>query len=383
MTSRSLVILLFSAWLISASANQANEPAFYTVEGEWGKLQCYDVVIAPPAATLWESLYEERSLWPFEGLSRIEVDELFAELGFSPETIATISNDSSWNKTTAELEVGDRAIEALSPTDRTAIFTWWETQFPGYIDRLVINFEDRNLTAIAKELPREMMDKLQRVIFYRGEVTSTLDRPYLLRQLKTREEKEHLLRTILTTHALIVRLEVDPDSEADSIIKYWEAGGLNPRVRVLIEGLYTTEGVDHLDILHLLPLMPRKYLNNFTVLQDVNPHNTPDCFWTSTQFFNFNTSSRSFDSLPVEHFLDKDYEEISGPLQFGDLVCLFDKDTKEFIHSYTHIAGDLVFTKNGGSFLRPWVISTKAFMLSLYTDNSGLITKIFRRKLGS
>ena len=48
------------------------------------------------------------------------------------------------------------------------------------------------------------------------------------------------------------------------------------------------------------------------------------------------------------------YEPAQYPLQFGDVV-LFKNAEGIAVHACNHIAGDIVFTKNGRSPSSPWV----------------------------
>ncbi len=354
--------------------------ALRSTTGPWGTLQFYEVVIRPPSGNLWPGLYDEKSIWSFPDLGKVEVKDLFDALNFSVELKTLIYEQAKWTVqgNFTEVEVNDAIIEKMTPEDRLSLTNWWKTNHADFFQRSITNFEDKNFTAISMALSPEMMHHLHSVCFLRGNVLSTFDRPYLLRKLNSRLEKEELIRTIFTTHSLIVRLEVNPETNLESVIQYWEAGGRNPRVRSIIEGMRSTSGADTLDILHLLPPIPRKYLNSFSTLQDSFPGTAPDCFWTAIQFFRPQTSYRSFDELPVEHFIIGDFDEVEAPTQFGDLVCLFEEESREFVHSYIHIADNLVFTKNGGSFVRPWTLSTLDRMLAIYQSEGEFHRMTFR-----
>ena len=49
-------------------------------------------------------------------------------------------------------------------------------------------------------------------------------------------------------------------------------------------------------------------------------------------------------------------------------------------NSYVQIAGDLVFTKNGRSFARPLILTTRENMMSVYEEGYDFETRIFRRR---
>ena len=103
---------------------------------------------------------------------------------------------------------------------------------------------------------------------------------------------------------------------------------------------------------------------------------TPDCFWTSFSFFSDEPTDRYFDF--VGHILEERYERAERPLQMGDLVLVFDSDTGRWIHACNYVAGDLVFTKNGRSFGRPWVIQPMREVVEGYLVSERLSVSFFR-----
>jgi hypothetical protein len=353
--------------------------------GPWGKLEYFPVTLEPPASHLWEALYDERSYWNFGNLEVAEARPLLETLGLSKETLALIDSEGIWKKADGglELEFGDRIVESLTPENRTALARWFRLNSNLFFTKTIINFEGGNFSFFENGgVAPETLDLVKRYSFSRRNVLSLMDRPYILRKLgENTAEKERFLRATFSTKALIVRLVMDGSVDLDSIIQYWSCGELNTGFESILRGSQATEGLNKVDLVQILPPVPRRYLYGFTNLQDVSPNNTPDCFWTSVQFFRRQVSPRLLDPVRLMHHIEGDFERIeTEDLQFGDLVCMFDEADGGFLHSYVHIADDIVFSKNGASFARPYVLTLKSDMLSVYLDESRYRFEVYRRK---
>jgi len=54
----------------------------------------------------------------------------------------------------------------------------------------------------------------------------------------------------------------------------------------------------------------------------------------------------------------EDYEEVTTPSEYGDILFVIDDQTGDAFHSCVYLAEDLVYTKNGRNQMSPWIIST-------------------------
>src|SRR5690606_33603769 len=181
----------------------------------------------------------------------------------------------------------------------------------------------------------------------------------------------------------IGRLAIEETPDRAALANYWAQGGRTSRVESMIKGVQNTVGVDKLDIVHLLPPLPRRYLYAFSNLSDIGINNTPDCFWASVHFFKRNTSPRVLDLLSLDHYLTADFTEVEDELRFGDLVCLIRPEDDSFLHSYVHIADEIVFTKNGASYVHPFILTLKSDMMSRYLQEGDHNIRVFRRNPGN
>lgn len=353
--------------------------------GPWGKIEYYPVILEPPADHLWAALYDDRTLWNFGSVPEEGVYDILETSGFSKESIRLLKTEGQWKTGVAgtEVDVNDAVIESMTPENRAALAKWFRLNNEPFFSRLIINLEGGNLSAFEEgNVSPKTLDLIRKMTFKRRNVLSLMDRAYIIRQLgDDQEEKERFLKAAFATRSLIVRLVINESTDLESVIDYWSSEGRNPGIEHIIKGVKLTAGVDKLDLVQVLPPLPRRYLFGFTNLRDMIPLSPPDCFWASVQFFRPNASPRILDPLTLNYHLDHDFEKIeSAEPQFGDIVCMFNTDDNTFLHSYVHIAADIVFTKNGSSFTKPYVLAKKSDMLSVYLDEAAYRSETYRRK---
>lgn len=386
--SLSTVALTVASSLIPLSpglgAADENNSLVVRSTGPWGVIESYPVTLEPPTSHLWESLYNETSSWNFGDLDQAAVNALLRELGFSPATLNLVEREGVWKQSPSglDLELTDAIIESLTPENRSALARWLRLNNDYFFSKTVINLEGGDYSSLENgRVSEKTLELVKRMSFKRRNVLSLMDRPYILRQLGGDiEEKHNFLRAIFATKGLMVSLVLDENTDLDAVIDYWSAGGWNREIESTLRGVLSTSGVDRIDLVQILPPVPRRYLYGFTNLRDVFPNNTPDCFWASIQFFHRKASPRLLDSLSCHQHLEGDFEPIEGERRFGDVVCMFTNSDDNFLHSYVHIADDIVFTKNGASFVRPFILTRKSDMLSVYLDETVFYERVYRRK---
>ncbi len=364
---------------IVASENKARR-----ISGPYGTLEYYPVTLEPPESHLWAALYEERSYWNFGPREISVIQSLLSSLGILPETLALIDREGKWDISPRglELTITDAIVESMRPEDRSALAHWLRLNNPTFFAKSVINLEGGDFGAFeSASVAPETMALVKQVAFRRNNVLSIMDRAYILNKIADQNEKKRFIRAALATRGLFVNLILDETSDLNSIISYWSAQGRNKEIDSFIRGVAATSGVTRLDLVQILPSVPRRYLYGYTSLSDVGPFNTPDCFWAALQFFQRKASPRLIDSTACVQHLEGEFQEVSGPPEFGDIVCMFKKDDNSFLHAYVHIAGDIVFTKNGTSFARPFVLTEKSDMLSVYLDETEHVDRIYRHKI--
>ncbi len=355
--------------------------------GPWGTLEYYPVRLEPPTTQLWNALFDDVSVWNFGFLTETGVIAELKEIGFSPELLARLRTEGVWERAKAGLKVTlpDAIIADLSTDNRRALAEWFQSNNFDFYNKITVNIEGGDFSAFTPDkVDPEILELVKSLSFVRNGALSFMDLPHVMRRIgDDEEEKETFVRTVFSTRSLIVRLVIDEHSDRASLAEYWAQGGRKSRVESMIKGVQNTVGVDKLDIVHLLPPLPRRYLYAFSNLSDTGINNTPDCFWASVHFFKRNPSPRVLDLLSLDHYLTTDFTEVTGELRFGDIVCLMRPKDDSFLHSYVHIADEIVFTKNGASYVHPFILTLKSDMMSRYLQEGDYNTRVFRRNPGN
>ncbi|AOS45391.1 hypothetical protein Verru16b_02472 [Lacunisphaera limnophila] len=132
-----------------------------------------------------------------------------------------------------------------------------------------------------------------------------------------------------------------------------------------------------IDVVHLLPRFARGLLYTYPS-PDVPLDQSPDCHWTSMNFFNDPPEPRFQDITYLRESLITNYARVEAAPVMGDLLLLTQPDG-QVIHSCIYIADDIVFTKNGQSPSVPWTLTTLADLQAFYPAQPALLVRIFRK----
>lgn len=177
------------------------------------------------------------------------------------------------------------------------------------------------------------------------------DQFWLCAQLATDAERVEAIRALRTRYGLDVSVRVPAHGDLTPLVRYWSVGHDPAAVSaVLLEA--RAQGTVA-PVAALLPPMARARLNRF-------PERTAlayDCFWTAARFFEGTTPSDHFPGPEgIVSLVRAEYVPVpSAEARLGDLVAFIEPDGS-FAHTATQIAGDVLFTKNGRSHERPWVL---------------------------
>jgi hypothetical protein len=194
-------------------------------------------------------------------------------------------------------------------------------------------------------------------------------------------EREAALRVIASSRASLVYLKVPPESQEPirRMTQYWGIRGRESAVGPLLQGIAKQPDGGILDVLELLPPLPRKLLNTYPGASIETTGFKRDCFWTTMNFFN---------DVPDDGFKDVEYtmahvreyyEPMGQNFRYGDIVFLVNSYGTVF-HAATYLANGLVFTKNGAAAHHPWVIMGVDEMIDNYAAEKPVQTVGFRLK---
>ena len=126
-----------------------------------------------------------------------------------------------------------------------------------------------------------------------------------------------------------------------------------------------------IDMSHLLPLLPRQLLYRYpkVTAEDLQRPLLANCLWTALNFFGDEPDPRYLDVAFALSHLKSDYFLVNDNYQLGDIVAFADPEGN-LVHVAVHLAGDLVFSKNGTTSLAPWSIMPLSQLNGHYSEYS-------------
>jgi hypothetical protein len=217
-----------------------------------------------------------------------------------------------------------------------------------------------------------LISAIRHLSYHRGETLAFSDIPLLLGLAESNSEAQLIKKKLTRTRTLIARLEVNPGSNMQEMLDYWSTG-LNLRrkeLEPLFQATASVSGIEHLDLLHVLPALPRKLLYTFPG-DDFTTHiRFPDCHWTTLNFFNFTAQDYYLDSHLASSAVLENFQQVEPPYRFGDVLMFINPKGNAF-HSCIYLADELVYTKNGANPLVPWTLLELKDLQKMYNLDIG------------
>lgn len=134
-----------------------------------------------------------------------------------------------------------------------------------------------------------------------------------------------------------------------------------------------------IDIVHLLPPFARKCLYTYPLPLPNAEDQRIDCFWSSFNFFSDPPEFHYGNTAEVKAALDKNYYVAQDDPQLGDVLMVVN-ELGMAVHAAVYLANDIVFTKNGSSFIRPWLLMDMREVIAIYTGQTRGHVIIYRLK---
>lgn len=371
----------------SAGSEPLHLRSFQANPGPWGTLTCVYVYLEAP-----QSLIENFPLpspaprWTFPAASMSSLPDFFTKAGLAQPLVERLLSANTLVKEDSFIHllpaVSD--VESLTPESRAMIYTEL-AKYPQneyQTDPVLIIGTTVEEWYRSSSLRPEIIDKIKKLSYMRGETTAFSDIPVLLNYAESDSEARSIFKACTRTRNLLIHLKLDKTSDAEEIINYWTFGSghrrkdLEPLLRSIIE----LDGLEDLGISHILPALARKLLYTYPGLDMAKNGLLPDCHWTSLNFFNYEPHQYLLDARLATSQVLEQFTPIEPPYQFGDILFFLNNDTGDAFHSCVHLADNLVFTKNGRNILSPWVIMRLEDVKKVYLYKGDGHVQGFRRK---
>jgi hypothetical protein len=273
-------------------------------------------------------------------------------------------------------------INALEPKARETIYAelrkWPENK--GYHAPVVIASGSVSDWFRKSGLRNETILHIERLSYPLGNALGFSDVSTVVKGLHDDKEERLLLKALTRTRSLILSLQIAPGTDTEALKNYWSAGYKSKDVLPLFDSITRIEGLDTIDVTRLLPPTPRKYLYTFPSRAMGIDGTYPNSLWASLNFFNYFPDEQIDEMGKVMSFFTRNYDVTPGPPTFGDLIMMKDVESGRPIHSCVFIADDIVYSKNGRSILKPFMLMKMDELYNHFAINEKPILEIWRKR---
>jgi hypothetical protein len=362
-------------------------------QGPWGTLRYFEVLLAP-SGNLLESLPvpDPQPRWVFTGIelsemlahiSEIPMDEsvrgelhrLFAAAEPDEEGRIIVRPERSLVLATPP-EFRRRVFEHLAHGGEAAAYAQ-EVQIPARIGAEAW-FGPETLSPRAR-------DVVLRLVYPRGGGLALSNYGTLYHSIEDPVDRISTLRTVARYPALIVMLEKPERDEVARVLDYWRTGQGKGLQRML-DSFARGGELRFLDIVHLLPPLPREFMNLYAVQRADIPQ--ASCYWTAMNFdaerydpvFLVPPSREQPQIRAVAERLASSYAPAPEPWRLGDVVAYRrTAGDRQIVHVCSYVAAGIVFTKNGYGYSAPWCLMHLADVDALYGQPGVVERQVYRR----
>jgi hypothetical protein len=377
-----LLSLFFAAAL---TARGADAPVLHCQPGPWGRIDYQFIYLAAPESILDNfPMPSPQSRWCFTGRTLDSVHTFLNGAGVDPATSARLVGDTR-SKPDEEgvitLFPTEEEILALSATTRETVYRELAKyeENPFYHDPVVI--PDGNLDAWLRgtDMPKNIADLIGKLAYKDGDSLLFSDFRVILKYADSDAEARHWVGILTRIRAVVAYLNLGDQDDMAGLRRYWSANSHRMDVVPMLDAAAGMEGGSRLDITHLFPPLPRRLVYSYTSPDIERTGQTPNCHWTSLNFFNYTRQNILLDLKLATSRVLEDYDRVQPPYQFGDVFFFLNKDGNAY-HSCVYIADNLVFSKNGENEMMPWILARLDDIKQLYGREPGYTIMVFRRR---
>ncbi len=371
----------------TATATPSNPNVFFATPGPWGRLRCaYIYLEAPKSLVDSFPLPNTKPRWSFPEEALPEIEPLFERAGLSEALITLLLSERNLVRENGFIHLFPPLpdLEGIPPAARTIIYTELSKYQPNefHVDPVLIVGQTVREWYRTSKLRPEIVAKVEQMSYLRGETTAFSDISAVLNYAQSDSEARTIFKAFTRTRALMIKVEVDHNTNVEELVNYWTLGiGLRRKdVEPLVQSIIDTDGIEALPLSHMLPALVRKLMYTYPGLDLAKHGMLPDCHWTSLNFFNYEPHEYLLDSRLATSAVLENFEPVEPPYKYGDVLFFLSTTTGDAFHSCVHLADGIVFTKNGRNLLSPWVLMRLEDVKKIYLYKGDGRVQGFRRK---
>jgi hypothetical protein len=338
--------------------------------GPWGELYSQPFTIAAPDNLLpVRTLEAHGTHWFFRNWTHADLEKLISGDDVSSNLrTAFLGPDSvHQNSNGIDLTPPDSVVLGLPESARRRVYQAL-AQFPE--NRSEIHFIPKNTLQDrfkGGDVSEDAMRIFHQLCCEHGDYLVFAGLSTMLAHLPSYQEKLSFVKALTRQRTMLLQVHQKADADIVALAEYWGKGSRTTDVRTILESLSKVPGGAWVNILMMIPRLPASQLYSYQNIQE-NPLNGPvhphDCHWTSFNFFREKPEDFTPDDILTE--LKTNYAPAAGDPRYGDVV-LFTMPDGDIIHSCIYLADDIVYTKNGGTTIYPWMLATIQDLMKQYS----------------
>ncbi len=371
----------------SAVKTSVNPNVFYLNPGPWGRLRCAYIYLEAPKSLMENfPLPSSHPRWGFAESMKDQLPELFKSANLSQSMITALLDPKTLITADGNVYVFPAIADlmAMTPESRSLIYTELaKNQVNEYqVDPVLIVGQEIKEWFRTSKLRPETIALIEQLSYKRGETTAFSDVSVLMNSATSDADARAMFKAMTRTRSILVKLEVDHDSNVAELSHYWSPAFMNRHkdIEPLIQSIIDTDGIEALPLSHLLPALARKLIYTYPDLDLAKHGRLPDCHWTSLNFFNYDPHEYLLDERLATNSVLEHFTPVAPPYQYGDILFFLNAKTGDAYHSCIQLADNLVYTKNGRNLLSPWIIMRREDLEKVYLFRGDGRVQGFRRK---
>jgi len=323
------------------------------ISGPWGDLELSPITLVNERSVLEDPEFMRApKTWYFAGRTPAETLSLLKACGVEQRQLAAVSKAFSLEQDERGTCFRPTAEWTLSLPDkvhaRVAEVLAQDWRNRGYAKPFTQSEEDFAEWLVTGGLSEAGREWVSAACYARDGMTHVSDFAEVFSKLSDRTDRELFAGLVGSHPSLRLRLRLTPDSKIDALAGYWGVGGRQAQTAALLRGLQQLGAPVYVDVVQLLPPMPRSKVNTYPKLGS-----THNCGWSVLNFFSDSPEGEYGALDELFALIEREFIEVAQPEQLGDVV-VFLNENQEPAHTAVYVAGGVVFTKNGIGAEVPW-----------------------------
>ena len=368
--------------LLTRRALQAGDLAHACVSGPWGHVRYLDSISEAPESCLKvASLPTNATSWFVDVLSPLALKQKLRGCNLSEEQLAVLQHCAApaTNGPGFCLQPPDTFIIGLAPRERASLYSLLAcyTQNVAHAVPFRFDLETQQDWFEGARLEAGVETLVRQLVYCQGNLRLFSDLPLVMRRYPDPAVYANLFRALSREATVLAGLRIGPDDPLKELAYYWGWPDREEPVLTLLKTAQRAGPGADVPLALLLPPFVRDRLGQYPSSADPE---FSGCHYTCMNFFSAQPDLRFTNLAEVARALQQDYLEVADPeYQLGDVI-LFEKKGEGVVHACNYIADRLVFTKNGGSLVRPWLLARLDDLVNFYSYPKPVTLKVMRRR---